>query len=139
MEKNTIITIETTVNAPMEKVWEYFTSPEHVTQWNAASPDWHSPRAENDLRPGGKFNFRMEARDGSFGFDFEGIYDDVVQDRLIRYTMGDGREVQVHFLPAEEGIRVVESFEAEKTHSEEMQRSGWQAILDNFKNYAENK
>ena len=135
--KNTIITIETTVNAPVEKVWDSFTKPEHITKWNAASEDWHTPRAENDLRPGGKFSSRMEAKDGSYGFDFGGVYDDVVTHQLIKYTMGDDRKVQVDFIPGENGVRIVESFEAEKTHSEEMQRNGWQAILDNFKKYTE--
>ena len=135
--KNTIITIETTVNAPVEKVWDSFTKPEHITKWNAASEDWHTPRAENDLRPGGKFSSRMEAKDGSYGFDFGGVYDDVVTHQLIKYTMGDDRKVQVDFIPGENGVRIVESFEAEKTNSEEMQRNGWQAILDNFKKYTE--
>ncbi len=134
---NTIITIETTVNAPVEKVWDSWTRPEHITQWNAASEDWHTPRAENDLRPGGRFSSRMEAKDGSYGFDFGGVYDDVITHQLIKYTMGDDRKVQVDFIPVENGVRVVESFEAEKTHSEEMQRSGWQSILDNFKKYTE--
>ena len=135
--KNTIITVETTVNAPVEKVWDSFTKPEHITKWNAASDDWHTPRAENDLRRGGKFSSRMEAKDGSAGFDFWGVYDDVVTHQLIKYTMGDDRKVQVDFIPGENGVRIVESFEAEKTHSEEMQRGGWQAILDNFKKYTE--
>ena len=137
MEKNTIITIETTVNAPIETVWESFSKPEHITKWNTAHPDWHSPRAQNDLRTGGKFNIRMEAKDGSMGFDFAGIYDEVIDHKLIKYTMGDNREVQVQFLPGEDGVRIVESFEAEKTNSEEMQREGWQAILDSFKVYTE--
>jgi len=131
------ITIESTVNAPIEKVWESFTKPEHITQWNAATPEWHSPRAENDLRTGGTFNYRMEAKDGSFGFDFGGTYDEVQPNKRIAYTMGDNRKVEVDFIPEGSGVRVVERFDAESTNSEEMQRAGWQAILDNFKGYTE--
>jgi uncharacterized protein YndB with AHSA1/START domain len=135
-EKN-IITIESTVNAPAEKAWEYFTKPEHVTKWNHASDDWHSPHAENDLRVGGIFNYRMEAKDGSFGFDFGGTYDAVTPKRYIEYTIGDGRKVKVNFTTEGNKTKVTESFEAENTHSIDMQRTGWQAILDNFKKYTE--
>lgn len=131
------ITVETTINAPLKKVWEYWSAPEHITKWNAASDDWHSPRAENDLRKGGKFLARMEAKDGSMGFDFEGVYDEVVDQKLIAYTMGDGRTVSVNFEETGDQTRVRETFDAETTHSEEMQRGGWQAILDNFKKYVE--
>ena len=134
---STIITVQTTVNAPIEKIWEAWTKPEHVTKWNHASDDWHSPHGENDLREGGKFSFRMEARDGSLGFDFGGVYDEVREHELIRYTMGDGRKVQVDFVPEEDATRIVESFEAESTHSQEMQKDGWQAILDNYRKYVE--
>ena len=133
----TNITVEATVNAPVDKVWKYWSAPEHITKWNNASDDWHSPRAENDLRTGGKFFTRMEAKDGSFGFDFGGVYDDVRKNELIEYTMGDGRKVSVKFSGTENETRVVETFEAEETHSIEMQRGGWQAILDNFKRYTE--
>jgi uncharacterized protein YndB with AHSA1/START domain len=132
------ITVEATVNAPVEKVWQYWSSPEHITRWNHASDDWHSPRAENDLRKGGKFSSRMEAKDGSFGFDFGGVYDDVKTNELIEYTMGDGRKVQVLFSGQGNETKVQEIFEAEETHSIDMQRGGWQAILDNFKKYTEN-
>lgn len=133
----TSITIETTVNAPIEKVWEYWTAPKHITQWNAASDDWHTPSAENDLRTGGKFSSRMEAKDGSFGFDFGGVYDNVEEHRVIEYTMGDGRKVKVSFTQEGGSTKVVETFDAENTHSHEMQKGGWQAILDNFKRYTE--
>jgi uncharacterized protein YndB with AHSA1/START domain len=130
------ITVEVVVNAPLEKAWRYFTEPEHITKWNNASPDWHSPKAENDLRVGGTFNYRMEAKDGNAGFDFAGTYTGVVPHRMISYTMGD-RKVKVTF--EEEGSRthIVEVFEPETVNSWEMQRSGWQAILDNFKSHCE--
>ena len=131
------ITIETTVNAPVEKVWEYWSAPEHITKCNNASPDWHSPRSENDLRTGGKFSTRMEAKDGSMGFDFGGVYDDVRTNELIAFTMGDGRTVSVKFAGDGDQTKIVETFEAEETNPIEMQRGGWQAILDNFKNYTE--
>jgi uncharacterized protein YndB with AHSA1/START domain len=133
----TNITVEATVNAPVEKVWSYWSAPEHITKWNNASDDWHSPRAENDLRTGGKFFTRMEAKDGSFGFDFGGVYDEVKTHELIDYTMGDGRKVSVKFSGKGNETKIVETFEAEETHSIEMQRGGWQAILDNFKKYTE--
>jgi uncharacterized protein YndB with AHSA1/START domain len=133
----TKVTVETTVNAPVEKVWETWSQPQHITRWCAASDDWHAPRAENDLRKGGKFSTRMEAKDGSFGFDFGGIYDEVKKNELIEYTMGDGRKVQVTFTKQGSSTKVVETFEAENTNPVEMQRGGWQAILDNFKKYTE--
>lgn len=135
--KKTRITVETTINAPVEKVWQYFNQPEHIVQWNAASPDWHAPRAQNDLREGGTFSCRMEAKDGSFGFDFGGTYSKVNTHELIAYTMGDGREVEVVFSGNGHTTQITETFDAEQTHSVEMQRSGWQAILDNFKKYTE--
>lgn len=133
----TPITIETKIDAPLEKVWTYFTEPSHVTEWNHASDDWHSPRAANDLRPGGEFNFRMESKDGSEGFDFAGTYDDVILYEQIRYTMGDGRKVNVTFEDHGDGVVVSETFDPESENPIEMQREGWQAILDNFKTYAE--
>jgi uncharacterized protein YndB with AHSA1/START domain len=137
METSTVITVANNVKAPVEKVWEYWTAPDHITKWNNASDDWHSPRAENDVREGGKFNIRMEAKDGSMGFDFGGIYDKVVPNKTIEYTMGDGRKVSVIFDQKDNETQVVESFEAESQNPVEMQRGGWQAILDNFKNYVE--
>ena len=134
----TSVTIQSTVNAPVEKVWQYWIAPEHITKWCAASDDWHAPRAENDVRPGGTFSTRMEAKDGSFGFDFGGVYDDVKQNEVIDYTMGDGRKVNVRFTSNGNQTKVVETFDAENTNPVEMQRTGWQAILDNFKKYVEN-
>ena len=136
--EKTVITVENTIGAPVEKVWETWTKPEHITQWNYASDDWHSPRAENDLRVGGNFVARMEAKDGSIGFDFAGVYDAVRINEFIEYTMGDGRKVKVTFTDNGGTTNVVESFEAEETNSIELQKGGWQAIMDNFKKYTEN-
>ena len=133
----TKITVETTVNAPVEKVWKSWNEPQHIKNWCAASDDWHAPKAENDLRTGGTFSTRMEAKDGSFGFDFGGVYDNVKKNELIEYTMGDGRKVKVIFSPSGDQTKIVETFDAEATNSVEMQRGGWQAILDNFKKYTE--
>ena len=131
------ITVETTVHAPVNKVWEYWTEPQHITKWSFASDDWHAPNAENDLRVGGKFLTRMEAKDGSFGFDFGGVYDEVRINEFISYTLGDGRKVTVTFISQENDTKVIEAFEAEATHSIEQQQAGWQAFLDNFKKYSE--
>ena len=136
-QDKTIIMVENTINAPVEKVWQYWTKPEHITKWNNASDDWHTPRAENDLRVGGSFVSRMEAKDGSVGFDFGGVYDAVRNNEYIEYTMGDGRKVKVIFSGQGDTTKVVESFEAEDTNPIEMQKEGWQAILDNFKKYTE--
>ncbi|MEP7373931.1 MAG: SRPBCC family protein [Chitinophagaceae bacterium] len=136
MEK-TVITVETTINAPVEKVWETWTKPGHIIQWCSASEDWHAPKAENDVRVGGSFATRMEAKDGSFGFDFGGVYDAVRINDYMEYTIGDGRKVQVTFSSQGNKTKVVESFEAEATNPVEMQKGGWQAILDNFKKYTE--
>jgi uncharacterized protein YndB with AHSA1/START domain len=133
----TNITIQTTVNAPIEKVWLYFTQPEHIKNWNNASDDWHTPSAQNDLRAGGNFVYRMEAKDGSFGFDFGGTYDVVKENEYLEYTIGDGRKVKASFIGQGTATKVVENFEAETTNSIDMQRTGWQAILDNFKKYTE--
>jgi uncharacterized protein YndB with AHSA1/START domain len=131
------ITVETTVHAPIDKVWESWTEPRHIVQWNTASPDWHTPRAENDLRAGGKFLSRMEAKDGSFGFDFYGVYDEVKPKSLINYTIGDGRKVKNSFTPVGDSVKIVTVFEAEEVNSPEMQKGGWQAIMDSFKTYTE--
>jgi uncharacterized protein YndB with AHSA1/START domain len=133
----TRITVESVVNAPVEKVWQYWNQPEHITKWCSASDDWHAPKAENDLKVGGNFSTRMEAKDGSFGFDFGGVYDEVKANELIEYTMGDGRKVEVHFTANGNETSIVETFDAENTHSVEMQQGGWQAILNNFKKYIE--
>jgi len=133
----TAITVETTIKAPIEKVWQLWTEPEHIIHWNNASDEWYTPKAENDLHVGGKFNSRMEAKDGSFGFDFEGVYDEVKTHELIVYTIADGKKVNITFSRKEEQTLVTEVFEAENTHPIEMQKSGWQSILHNFKKYAE--
>lgn len=133
----TQITINTEVALPPATVWEYWNSPEHITGWNFASEDWHCPQATNDLRVGGKLVSRMEAKDGSFGFDFEGEYTEVMPHSRIAYRLGDGRHVWVDFNATAAGTAVTCGFEAEDTNPHEMQRGGWQAILDNFKRYAE--
>ncbi|WP_300664841.1 SRPBCC family protein [Fluviicola sp.] len=131
------VTVQSKVNAPVEKVWEYWNAPEHIVKWNSASPDWHTPRSENDLRAGGKFSARMEAKDGSFGFDFGGVYDEVVANERIAYTMEDGRKTQITFINHGDATEVIETFDAEGENPIEMQQAGWQAILDNFKKYTE--
>lgn len=136
-EKGICITIENTINAGVEKVWNFYSDPQHIKQWNNASPDWHTPFAENDLRVGGKFLSRMEAKDGSFGFDFWGIYDKVETHQQIEYTMGDGRKAKIIFVINNDKTKVVITFETEQENSEELQKTGWQAILDNFKSYTE--
>lgn len=134
---NNAITVSTTVKAPVEKVWKLWTTPEDICQWNAASPDWHTPSAVNDLRTGGLFSFRMEAKDKSFGFDMGGEYTRVVPHQFIDYTMGDGRMVSIEFIPEGANTKIVEAFEAESQNPVEMQKGGWQAIMDSFKAYAE--
>jgi uncharacterized protein YndB with AHSA1/START domain len=131
------ITISTTVQAPVNKVWQLWTLPEHITQWCFAIDTWHTPRAENDVRPGGKFLSRMEAKDGSIGFDLEGVYDEVIENELITYSLADGRKVKILFNANGDSTNVTETFDPENANSVEMQRAGWQAILDNFKQYAE--
>src|SRR5438477_8818923 len=133
----TTITVESTVKAPVEKVWKIWNAPEHITKWASPSDDWHTTSSENDLRVGGKFLSRMEAKDGSFGFDFGGVYDAVKTNELIEYTIGDGRKVIIHFTGSGNETKVVETFEAETMNSIEMQQGGWQAILDSFKKYTE--
>ena len=137
MPENRTITVEVIDQAPAAKVWQYWTEPEYIMRWNNASPDWHTPRATNDLREGGRFMCRMEAKDGSQGFDFGGKYTEVVPQKRIAYTMDDGRKVSVDFEAKEERTQVTETFEAESMNAPEMQRQGWQAILDNFRAYVE--
>ena len=132
-----IIMIEATINASAEKVWDLLTNPEHIIRWNNASDDWHTPRAENDLRAGGRFLSRMEARDGSSGFDFSGIYTEVKRPEKIGYTLDDGRRVQILLVSRGNTTMVKESFEAEQENSVELQQKGWQSILNNFKKYVE--
>ncbi len=136
-QNKTVVTVENTINAPISKVWEYWSKPEHITKWSFASDDWHTPRATNDLRKGGSFSSRMEAKDGSMGFDFGGVYDEVRNNEYMEYTMGDGRNVKVIFAADGNTTKVTESFEAESLHPIEMQQMGWQAILNNFKKYTE--
>lgn len=131
------ITVEAVVNASADKTWNFYTGTEHIMQWNQASPDWHCPKAENDLRAGGKFSFTMAAKDGSFSFDFWGIYDTVITHEQISYTMGDGRKADVFFSADGAATRVVVCFEPESVNSLELQQGGWQAILNSFKQYAE--
>jgi len=132
------ITVEASVYAPIEKVWKYWNEPEHITKWCQASPDWHAPAASNDLKTGGKFSTTMAAKDGSFSFDFWGIYDQVKTNELIEYTMGDGRSAKIVFSKEGNATKIVESFEPEATNPREMQQGGWQAILNSFKSYTEN-
>jgi len=136
-QKKTIITVQNTVNAPVQKVWDYWTKPEHIIHWNNASDDWHTPWAKADFREGGNFVARMEAKDGSMGFDFGGVYDVLRTNEYIEYTIGDGRKVKISFTAQDNSTKVVESFEAETMNSIELQRGGWQPILDNFKKYTE--
>ena len=125
------ITVETVVNAPIAKVWSAYTSPEDIKQWNTASPDWHTTAASVDLREGGAFTSRMEAKDGSMGFDFAGTYTKLVPEQLIEYSFGD-RQGVVEFIAGEKAVTVRVTFDAETTHTIEQQRGGWQAILNNF-------
>jgi uncharacterized protein YndB with AHSA1/START domain len=134
-----IITIEATINASAEKVWDLLTKPEHIVKWNNASEDWHTTRAENDLRAGGRFLSRMEARDGSSGFDFSGVYTEVKRPEKIGYTLDDGRRVQILLVSMGSSTMVKESFEAEEENSIEMQQKGWQSILTNFRIYVEHQ
>ena len=129
------IKVSVTVNAPVEKVWKIWTAPYAITEWYNASPDWHTPRAENDLRAGGTFNFRMEAKDGSYGFDFSGIYTKVVQNEHIASTLDDNRKVVTEFSAVIGGTIVTQLFEADDENTPELQQAGWQAILDNFSVY----
>ena len=131
------ITIETTVNAPLARVWESWTTPADIMAWNAASDDWHTTLSTVDLREGGTFSSRMEARDGSMGFDFEGTYDLVIPNKKIEYTMSDGRRVIIEFTSHGNQTHILETFEAETENPVELQQQGWQAIMDNFKKYTE--
>lgn len=131
------ISISTTVNAPIETVWDAWTAPEHIIEWNFASDEWHCPSASNDLRVGGKFNYRMEARDGSMGFDFGGTYTKLERHKSITYKLADDRTVRIEFATNGSSTTISEHFDAEDEHSGEQQRAGWQAILDNFKAYCE--
>ncbi len=135
--KKQSITVQTTVKAPIDKVWKFWTLPEHITHWNNASDTWHTPFANNDLKVGGKFLSRMEAKDRSEGFDFEGVYETVKTNELIEYKLADTRKVRIDFTTKDNETTIVETFEAEDENSIEVQKGGWQAILDNFKKYTE--
>ncbi|XUM24649.1 SRPBCC family protein [Bradyrhizobium oligotrophicum S58] len=130
------ITVETTVAAPIDQVWRAYTTPADIVKWNAASDDWHTTKATVDLREGGAFSSRMEAKDGSMGFDFAGTYTKIVEHKLIEYAFGD-RKAEVHFEPGPKGVVVRVVFDAETTHPVEQQQGGWQAILDNFARHVE--
>lgn len=136
MEAEKII-ISTNVNAKIEKVWQYYNQAEHIVNWNFASDDWCCPKVETDLRVGGKYLARMEAKDGSFGFDFEAVFDEIRQPEWVAYTMDDGREAEIEFKEEGEKSLVKISFDPDQSHSRQMQQDGWQAILDNFKKYVE--
>ena len=131
------ITIASHAKAPIDAVWRAWNNPADIMQWNAASPDWHTTKSTVDLREGGKFLSRMEAKDGSFGFDFEGIYSRVVPNKVIEYAMPDGRQVEVEFTERAGGVDICSTFDAETQNPPEMQREGWQAILDNFVRHVE--
>ncbi len=138
MSTKAIINIKTTVNAPISKVWDYFTYPEDVMNWNFASGDWHCPKADNTFEVGGKFNYRMEAKDGSFGFDLTGTFVAINEHELLVYKLDDNRMVSVNFIDNGLSVEVQQSFEAEEQNSLELQENGWLAILNNFKKYCEN-
>ncbi len=133
-----MITVQSTINASIEKVWELWTTPEHVMNWNNASEDWHTPFAENDLKVGGKFKYTMVAKDGTMRFDFEGVYTNVVNSSLIEYRLADDRKVKITFESQKNGVVLTEKFDPETENTEALQQQGWQAILDNFKKYVEN-
>ena len=131
------ITVKVSVKADIDKVWNCWTDPEHITNWNFATDEWCCPKVENNLRPNEKFSWRMEAKDGSVGFDFEGTYNKIAEKEWISYKMSDGRKVDIEFTQNGNEIQVSETFDAEGTNSDELQRAGWQAILGNFKKYVE--
>ena len=133
------ITVETTVKSSLDAVWAAWNAPADIKKWNAASEDWHTTASSVDLREGGRFSARMEAKDGSMGFDFEGTYTKVVPKKRIEFAMSDGRTVQIEFSPAKDGVHVKETFDAETQNSPDLQRQGWQAILDNFARHVEAK
>lgn len=132
-----MITVKCRVEAPIEEVWKLWTTPAHIMNWNNASDDWHTPHAENDLRVGGQFKYTMASKDGTMSFDFEGEYTKVENHSMIEYKLEDNRKIDVYFVSLDDGVEIIESFDPENENSEEMQREGWQAILDNFKKYVE--
>lgn len=132
-----MITVQNTINASMDKVWEFWTQPEHIKNWSFASAEWHTPYAENDLKEGGKFKSTMAAKDGSMSFDFGGEYTLVEKHKAIEYVLEDGRKVEITFTETPDGVEIIQSFDPETQNSDEMQQGGWNAILDNFKSYVE--
>ncbi|QQL48248.1 SRPBCC family protein [Mucilaginibacter ginkgonis] len=137
MENAQKITVEVTVNAPVDKAWKYFSEPEHIVKWSFASEDWHTPHSENDLQVGGKFKSTMAAKDGSFSFDFGGTYTEIKEHEFIAYSLDDGRTVQITFASEGDNTKLTETFDAEDQNPVDMQQGGWQAILNNFKKYVE--
>lgn len=137
MEQLTKLTVEATMNAPVSKVWNAWNNPADIMQWNTAHPSWHCPASENDLRVGGKFKNRMEAKDGSFGFDFEGTYDEIVPNQKIAYTMADGRKATTLFTQEDGKTHIATTFDAETENDPEFQKQGWQGILNNFVKHVE--
>ena len=133
-----VITVQVSIEAPLEKVWHYFTDPTHIVNWNSASEDWHTPRAESDFKVGGSFLSRMEAKDGSMGFDLRGTFEEIELHKHIGYSLEDGRKVKIDFTPTSSGTNLIESFEAESQNSLELQQYGWQSILESFRRYVEN-
>jgi len=132
-----MITVQNTINASIDKVWEFWTQPEHIKNWSFASAEWHTPYAENDLREGGKFKSTMAAKDGSMSFDLGGEYTLVEKNKAIEYVLEDGRKVEITFTETPDGVEITQSFDPETQNSDEMQQGGWNAILDNFKSYVE--
>jgi uncharacterized protein YndB with AHSA1/START domain len=137
MNANEMVHTEITVHVPVEKAWAYWTQPEHIVNWNFASKDWKCPQAINDLRVGGIFNYRMEAKDKSAGFDFHGVFDAVEEFAKINYTLGDERKVHIQFISENGYTHILQNFEAESENPVDMQRFGWQAIMNQFKEYVE--
>lgn len=133
-----VITVQVSIEAPIEKVWQCFTDPAHIVNWNSASEDWHTPHAESDFKAGGSFLSRMEAKDGSMGFDLRGTFDKIELHKHISYILEDGRKVAVDFIPTSSGTNLIEKFEAENQNSIELQQYGWQSILESFKRYVGN-
>ncbi len=132
-----MIKVEVTINQTLKKVWEYFTNPLHITNWYFAADTWHCPTAVNNLQIGENFNFKMEAKDGSFGFNFEGKYSEIIFQKKISYILADDRNVNITFEKNIDSVTITESFDPEKENTEELQKTGWQAILNNFKTYTE--
>ena len=135
---NKMILVKMLVNESVDIVWQKWNSPDAITKWYNASDDWHTPKAENDLKVGGKFNYRMEAKDGSFGFDYWGTYDSIIIKEKLEITLGDNRKLIITFTEIDNKTEITETFEAETSNPIEMQQAGWQAILNNFKKYVEN-